>query len=111
MVVLAPGQQLARERFQRKGKVVTLHKFMNTVKSEARRERRNNVNNNRYKGVRRRKWIKWVAEIRRPNTRDRVWLGSYDATVFCLRGGAAILNFPMSPPDIPVASKLSQTKI
>ncbi|KAG8059238.1 hypothetical protein GUJ93_ZPchr0002g26613 [Zizania palustris] len=65
----------------------------------------------KYKGVRRRKWGKWVSEIRLPNSRDRIWLGSYDspekaarafdAAFVCLRGHGAAgtdLNFPGSPP-------------
>ncbi|XP_042466192.1 ethylene-responsive transcription factor ERF018-like [Zingiber officinale] len=54
-------------------------------------------------GVRRRKWGRWVSEIRRPNSRTRIWLGSYDtpekaarafdAASACLRDRRARLNF------------------
>lgn len=62
----------------------------------------------RFKGVRMRSWGKWVSEIRLPNTRARLWLGSYataeqaarayDVALTCLRGPSASLNFPSSPP-------------
>ncbi|KAL3623569.1 hypothetical protein CASFOL_032385 [Castilleja foliolosa] len=64
----------------------------------------------KYKGVRKRKWGKYVSEIRMPNSRDRIWLGSYDtpekaarafdAALFCLRGRSAKFNFPDNLPEI-----------
>ncbi|KAL6010574.1 hypothetical protein ACLOJK_001008 [Asimina triloba] len=75
----------------------------------------------RYKGVRKRNWGKWVSEIRLPNSRERIWLGSYDtpekaarafdAAMFCLRGRKAKFNFPDNPPEIAGGGSLSPGEI
>ncbi|KAG6414599.1 hypothetical protein SASPL_121972 [Salvia splendens] len=76
----------------------------------------------KYRGVRKRKWGKYVSEIRLPNSRERIWLGSYDtaekaarafdAALFCLRGPSANFNFPDEPPpDIPGGRALAPHEI
>ncbi|EPS59984.1 hypothetical protein M569_14820 [Genlisea aurea] len=75
----------------------------------------------RYRGVRKRNWGKYVTEIRLPNSRERIWLGTYDspevaarafdAASYCLRGPNASFNFPHDPPRFEIPRQLSHEQI
>ena len=76
----------------------------------------------RYKGIRCRRWGKWVSEIRVPGTGERLWLGTYttpegaavahDVASYCFKGNTSLnkLNFPAILPSTALTN-LSPTSV
>ncbi|MCL7026930.1 hypothetical protein MKW94_015118 [Papaver nudicaule] len=98
----------------------SLHKLVSHKKASGRKifkETRHPT----YRGVRARKNDKWVCEVREPNSKSRIWLGThssagnaaraYDVAAIALRGKSAPLNFQDSLWLLPRAKSSSAKDI
>ncbi|KAB2088773.1 hypothetical protein ERO13_A03G015602v2 [Gossypium hirsutum] len=74
-----------------------------------------------FRGVRQRKKNKWVCELREPNKKTRIWLGTYptpemaarahDVAALAFRGKSACLNFADSVWKLPLPASMDAIDI
>ncbi|XP_030934095.1 dehydration-responsive element-binding protein 1B-like [Quercus lobata] len=83
-----------------------------TPKKQAGRKKFKETRHPVYRGVRRKNSKKWVCEVREPNKKSRIWLGTFptvemaarahDVAAMALRGHSACLNFADSTWRLPM---------
>ncbi|CAK8532564.1 unnamed protein product [Lathyrus sativus] len=92
-----------------------------TPKKRAGRKKFKETRHPVYRGVRKRNLDKWVCEMREPNKKTKIWLGTYptvemaarahDVAALALRGRNACLNFADSAWRLPVPTSTTTKDI